>query len=127
MENANSRIEKNTALIEQIDELIRQYSMNLASDQAPLGEGRIVLDSEEEMDVRGLFDLKNDLIRDIESKKVELKTRENAIKVINFGKPQEIKIPFFGKTLVLLPLLFVGVFFFWSILKYLNKKAQELT
>lgn len=127
MENANSRIEKNTALIEQIDELIKQYSTNLANDQVPSGDNRIILDGEEEMDVRGLFDLKNDLIRDIESKRLELKTRENAIKVINFGKPQEISIPFFGNSLVLLPLLLIGGFFIWSILKYFNKKAQELT
>ncbi len=128
LENAGNRIKENENLIKQLDELISQYSTNLASksnDQST-NQSRIILDGEEEMDIRALFDLKNDLIRDVESKRVELKTRENAIKVINFGKPQEVIIPFFGKTLVLLPLIFVGVFFLFSILKYLNKKSQEL-
>ena len=73
-----------------------------------------------------LFELKNSLIRDIEAKKLELKTRENAIKIINFGKPQEVIISFFGEIVVLLPIILVAGFFLWSILKYFNRKSQEL-
>ncbi|RNC92277.1 MAG: hypothetical protein ED555_04040 [Allomuricauda sp.] len=127
LKNATDRIKNNEDLIEQLDKLIGQYSANLANQEnGSSNTDRIILDGEEEMDIRALFDLKNDLIRDIESKKVELKTRENAIKIINFGRPQEVVIPFFGKTLVLLPLLFIGAFVLLSILKYLNKKSQEL-
>ena len=125
--NATDRIQNNTDLIAQLDKLIGQYSVNLANQEnGASSPNRIILDGEEEIDIRALFDLKNDLIRDIETKKVELKTRENAIKIINFGRPQEVIIPFFGKTLVLLPLLFIGAFLLLSILKYLDKKSQEL-
>ncbi len=126
LENAKNRIEKNSNLISQLDELILQYSTNLAAEENQPNDGRIVLDGEEEMDIRSLFDLKRDLIRDIEAKKLELKTRENAIKVINFGQPQEVVISFFGKTLVLVPLILVSLFFVFSILGYLNKKASAL-
>ena len=127
IKNATDRIQNNTDLIAQLDKLIGQYSVNLANQEnGASSPNRIILDGEEEIDIRALFDLKNDLIRDIETKKVELKTRENAIKIINFGRPQEVIIPFFGKTLVLLPLLFIGAFLLLSILKYLDKKSQEL-
>lgn len=125
-ENAEKRIRENNDLIKQLNDLIAQYSANLAAEKNQASDNRIILDGEEEMDIRSLFDLKNDLIRDIEAKRVELKTRENAIKVINFGKPQEIQHTFFGRTLVVLPLFFVGVFFLWALLKYLDEKASEL-
>lgn len=127
IQNAKNRIEKNTELIAQLDKLIAQYSVNLANqDKDSSNSGRIILDGEKEMDIRALFDLKTDLIRDIEAKKVELKTRENAIKIINFGNPQQVIIPFLGRTLVLLPLLFIGLFFVWSVFRYLNNKSKEL-
>jgi len=100
------------------DEVLSRNSLNLKI--------KIVLSDEQEMNLPALFALKNDLIRDIENKNVELKTRENAIKVINFGTPQEVKIPFFGKTPVLIPLVLIGMFFIFSVLKYLDKKASEL-
>jgi hypothetical protein len=124
--NAKKRIEKNEVLIKQLDELITQYTINLKSDNNQNSDGKIVLSDEQEMNLPALFALKNDLIRDIENKNVELKTRENAIKVINFGTPQEVKIPFFGKTPVLIPLVLIGMFFIFSVLKYLDKKASEL-
>lgn len=125
-ENATKRIKENNDLIKQLNELITQYGENLAAAKNQPNDNRIILDGEEELDIRSLFDLKNSLIRDIEVKKVELKTRENAIKVINFGKPQEVQYSFFARTPVLLPLFFVGVFFLWSLLKYLNEKASKL-
>lgn len=126
LSNAKDRIEKNKILINQLDELIAQYASNMASDESAQTGGRIILDNEEQIDIPALFELKNELIQDIEAKNVELKTRENAIKVINFGKPQKVKTPFFSKILVLLPLLFIGGFFSWAILTYLNRKATEL-
>ncbi|UJH69049.1 hypothetical protein [Allomuricauda sp. SCSIO 65647] len=124
--NAEDRIKNNTALIGQLDQLIAQYSKNLATQADQSVEGRIILDNEEQMDIRRLFDLKNDLIKDTESKKVELKQRTEAIRIINYGRPQEVIKPFFGKELVLLPLVLIGLFFLWSVIKYLNQKANEL-
>lgn len=127
LKNAQNRIAEDEALIKQLDVLIAQYSKNLASKDAPSSDSRIILENEEQLDVRKLFDLKSELIRDIESKKVELKTRENAIKVINFGKPQEIKVSFFGKTWVLIPLVLIFAFFLLSIFKYLDKRSRLLS
>ena len=126
VDNAKNRIVENKALIQQLDELIAQFATNLASNKNNRSESRIILEHEDQMDIRELFDLKNSLIKDIESKNVELKTRENAIKMINFGKPQKVKISLLGKTFVLVPLVFVGIFFLWSLLKYLNTKASLL-
>ena len=124
--NANNRISENEALIKQLDQLITKYSANLDADVNNKTEGKIILENEEQLDIRRIFDLKNDLIRDIERKNLELKTRENAIKVINFGKPQEIQLSFFGKTHVLIPMVLIGCFFLFSILKFLDKKAMSL-
>ncbi len=126
LDNAENRIQENKALIKQLDELITQYSSNLAAEENRKSESRIVLENEEQLDIRELFDLKNELIQDIELKNLELKTRENAIKVINFGQPQEVKKPFFEDILVAVPLILVGGFFAWSFLKYLDRAARAL-
>jgi len=125
-ENAKSRIEQNSILIKQLDRLIEQHTENIGPNSGQDLEGKIVLDSEEKMNMADLFRLKSSLINDIEAKKIELKKGDSAIKVINIGKPQKVKTPFFGKTLVLLPLIFVGAFFLFSIFKLLNKKAEQL-
>lgn len=125
-ENALKRIKKNTELVTQIDALISSYAEKLGQKDNPISDGRISFDNEERIDVKGLFELKNKLIKDIEHKKVELKTDTEAVKIINFGKPQEVKKAFFGKSIVLMPLLFIGLFFLISSIKYLNRKASEM-
>lgn len=125
-ENALKRIENNTELVTQIDALISSYAEKLAEKDNPVSDGRISFDNEEKIDVKGLFQLKNSLIKDIEVKKVELKTRTEAIKIINFGKPQEIQKVLFSKNIVLIPLILIGLFFLISIIKYLNRKASEM-
>lgn len=125
-ENAESRLVENTALIKQLDELIARYSENLAQKKEGNPNGPFVMDNEERIDIPALFDFKNKLIKDNESKKVELYTRGNAVKVINFGKPQERIFPFFGKTPVLVPLVLLGGFFLWHLIRFLDKKAGQL-
>ncbi len=71
------------------------------------------------------FNLKNSLIQDIESKKIELEDRTEVIKVINFGKSQPVRKSFFGKAIVIIPIGLIGLFFLASFLRYLNKKALE--
>ncbi|WP_282053994.1 hypothetical protein [Maribacter luteus] len=125
--NAEERIKQNTNLVGQIDGLIASYGDKLASkDSNPVTQGTISFDTEEKIDLKGLFDLKNGLLKDIESKKVELKTRTEAVKVINFGKPQQVQKAFFGKKIILIPLLLVGLFFLGSFLRLLNKKVGEV-
>ena len=124
--NATSRIEENKQLLKQVDEIISNYAKNMGADNAPIGNERIVLDNKETVNITGLFDLKNSLIRDIESKKIELEDRNEVIKVINFGKSQPVQISFFAKAIVIIPLGLVGLFFLVSLIGFLNKRAQQL-
>ncbi|MDV7137594.1 hypothetical protein R3X28_01835 [Maribacter sp. TH_r10] len=125
--NAQERIKQNTNLVEQIDGLITSYGDKLASkDNNSVAQGTISFDTEEKIDLKGLFDLKNGLIRDIESKKVELKNMTEAVRVINFGKPQQVQKPLFGKNIILIPFILIGLFFLISFIRFLNKKVGEL-
>jgi hypothetical protein len=124
--NATSRIEENNQLLKQIDEIISNYAKKMGADNAPVGNERIVLDNKESVNITGLFDLKNTLIRDIESKKIELEDRTEVIKVINFGKSQPVQKYFFRMAMVIVPLGLVGLFFLVSALIFLNQRAQKL-
>ncbi|TLP80744.1 hypothetical protein [Maribacter sp. ACAM166] len=124
--NATSRIEQNQVLLKQVDEIITNYTNSLAvKKERPIGE-RIVLDNQEQVNIADLFQYKNLLIRDIETKKLELKERTEPVSIINFGQPQAVKKSFFGKSIVFIPLLLLCLFFFVSILGYLNNKSKEL-
>lgn len=125
-ENAKERIQKNTELVDQVDGLIASYAKKLAQNDEAISDGKISFNNEEKLDITGLFELKNTLIKDIENKKVELITRNEAIKIINFGKPQKVQKAFFGKEIVMIPLVFIGLFFLVSVLIYLNKKATAM-
>ena len=124
--NANERIKQNMELVNQIDGLIASYGDKLAEKDNITTSGTISFDTEEKIDLKGLFDLKNNLLKDIEIKRVELKTRTEAVKVINFGKPQQIAKPLFRKNIVLFPAILIGMFFLFSFIKYLNRKALEM-
>lgn len=125
-ENARNRIDENKGLLTQIDEIINNYSKKMVQEDVLMGTEKIVLDNQERINITGLFSLKNELIRDIESKKIELQERTDAIKVISFGKPQEVVRSFFGKKIVLLPAILIGMFLMFSIVRYLNRKAIEM-
>lgn len=124
--NATSRIEENKELLKQVDEIISNYAKDIGQNNISTGNERILLDSKETVNITGLFQLKNDLIRDIESKKIELEDRTEVIKVINFGKTQPIQKSVFAKWIVSLPLGLISLFFLISILKFINKKSQEI-
>lgn len=125
-ENATSRIEENKQLLKQVDEIITNYANKMAEKDGIAGNDRIVLDNQETVNITGLFGLKNSLIKDIESKNLELEQRTDPISIINFGKPQQITKPLFRKNIVLFPLLFIGLFFLASFIRFLNKKAIEM-
>lgn len=124
--NSTERIEQNKKLLNQVDEIIANYSKKMTVENSNSGNDRIVLDNQETVNITGLFDLKNELIKDIETKNLELLHNTEAIKIINFGKAQQVKKSFFGKNIVLLPSIFVGLFFIISFLGYLNKKATKI-
>ena len=126
MANANERIKQNQELIDQLDGLITSYAEKLAEKDNITTSGTISFDTDEKVNIKGLFDLKNGLLKDIENKRVELKTRTEAVKVINFGRPQQIAKPLLRKNIVLFPAILIGMFFLFSFIKYLNRKALEM-
>lgn len=125
-DNAKSRIEKNTQLIKQIDQLVENYSKALLTDKQKSGTGVVYMEKENTLNVPLLLNLKNELTDEIETKKIEVTQQNGVLSIINFGKTQEMKKPFFKQTYVLIPLLLVFGFFFLSFIKYLNRKAKEI-
>ena len=113
-------------MVKQVDEIIVNYSKTIAQNNSSSSTDRIVLDNQERIDITGLLKLKSVLIKEIESKKIELKNRTEIIRVVNFGETQEDKKSFFGKEIVLIPLILLGLFFLYSFVKYLNRKSSEL-
>ncbi|TAI47547.1 hypothetical protein [Flagellimonas allohymeniacidonis] len=124
--NAKNRIELNELLIDQIDELIQKYTSGLDQKTNQNLDGRILLDNEEPMDLTGLLRLKNSLIENTQRKEIELREQTQAINVINFGRTQSMEKSFFGQKLVLLPTVFLFLFFTFEIISYLNRKSSEL-
>ena len=125
-ENAEARIKQNELLIKQIDALIANYTESISEREGQLLDNRISFDNEKPMDITGLFQLKNRLIQDSEQKRIELQEQQEPINVLNFGKSQKVIKPFFGKKLVLIPLIFIGVFFLFELVFFINRKALTL-
>lgn len=125
--NASNRIEQNQILLEQIDEIISNYTKNLALKKESPVTNQIILDNQEQVNIARLFELKNILIRDIESKKLELQERSAPVSIINIGQAQVVKKSFFGRNIVFIPLLLLTFFFLFSLIRYLNKKTHELS
>ena len=126
MENARQRIEANNVLIQQLDQIITNYSDKMAEQTQPTADGKIVLDNEEKVNITGLFALKNDIIRDTERKRMELMEQRAPISIINFGKPQLVQKSFFTKKIVLVPSILIILFLLVDLIKYLNRKSKEV-
>jgi len=123
--NAEKRIRRNDSLYSQIDLLIENYTVKMAREQSG-SQGQFTLENQEPLDVPSLFQLKNQLIRDSELKKMELQMNRDPITVVSFGNPHKIDKPFVQKNIIFFPLLFVTLFLLISLIRYLNRKAIEL-
>ncbi len=123
-ENARERIKQNTKLIEQIDTVVSAYASKIR--MSPGVDNRITVAEDESLDLPGLLNLKNVLLRDIELKRLELQGEKEAIRVINFGATQQVIRSFFFKPMVLVPLILIVLFILSDFLKYLNRKADEI-
>ena len=128
LDNARQKIEKNKTLIKQIDLLIANYTkaLGVKSKQAT-GDGIVLLGGEQGLNIPALFNLKNTLLQSIASSKLVLKEQENVINILNFGQIQEVEKSLFNFRLSLIPIILIGFFFLWSLLKYLNKKVLQLS
>ncbi|MGB5554810.1 MAG: hypothetical protein WBM83_09155 [Flavobacteriaceae bacterium] len=127
VKNAKLRIEKNTELIKQIDDLVMNYSSQLTQGRTVSGaEGAVLFDNEKSLDVPSLLNLKNKLVREIEEKEIDLLEQKDAISIINLGRTQVVKKQFLNKSLFMIPAILVGLFFAWTLLVYLNNKSKQL-
>jgi hypothetical protein len=124
--NANARIDEDQKLLTQVDQIITNYTTGLASKGSSSSNDRIVLDNQEQVNIADIFEYKTGLIRDIETKKLELEERTVPVSIINLGQPQVEQKSFFGKSIVLIPVIFVSVFFILSVLVYLNRKSKSI-
>lgn len=125
-ENATSRIAKNDQLINQIDELVENYSKALLAEKQKSGSGVVYMEKENTLNVPSLLTMKNELLKEIEVKKLEVAQQTEILTVLNFGKTQEIKKSFFNQTYFLIPTLLLLAFFMLSFFQYLNRKAKEI-
>ncbi len=126
VKNAKSRIENNTKLIKQIDELVGNYSNSLATQTAKSGNSTLYFEKESALNVPSLLALKNRLIKEVEEKNLEIKQQSNFIDVINLGNTQEVKKRFFGNRMFMIPLLLMMGFMLYVFIRYLNTKAKEI-
>lgn len=125
-ENAQTRIEKNTALISQIDNLIDNYTKTLAQDTVERPQGSVYMENESALNIGALLSLKNRFLKEIEEKKTELIEQTEILSIINMGKPQVFRKPFFANKFFLIPTALVVLFFLISFIRFLNKRAKEL-
>lgn len=121
--NATRRISQNTAILEQMDAIIEKFTEGLNTSQTP---GTLVLAEEDDLNVADLFALKNSLITQTELKRIELQERQSPFSIINFGGPQPVKKPLFGKSLFLVPFVLIALFVFKDVIGYLNRKSNEM-
>ncbi|NAY91659.1 hypothetical protein GTQ34_06995 [Muricauda sp. JGD-17] len=124
--NALETIERNESSIAQIDTLIAEYTRSMKTNSQSSEVGKIVLENEDELNVGALLNLKNRMIQEIQTKRMELKAQSATLSIVNFGKPHKSIKPLFGKKIVLIPTILVSLFFVLSFLRYLNRKALEL-
>jgi hypothetical protein len=125
IENAKDRILKNDSLAHQIDRLVDSYTKKLGTEN-PGTEGRLVLESQEALDISSLIEQRKGLIINTEIKKLELDQKKGIITVVNFGKPHAILKPLFRKNLVFFPLVYIGLFLLVTLIRYLNQRAEQL-
>jgi hypothetical protein len=124
--NATNRINENEVLLKQVDEIIVNYTNGLANKTSSSASDRIVLENQEQVNIADIFKYKTQLIQDIESKKLELEQQTEVASVINFGKPQAVQKSFFGKNIILIPVLLLVIFFIISFFRFLNARSKIL-
>lgn len=123
--NAKERIEYNKVLITQIDSIVTNYSEKLRTNSS-YGEGKLILEQQQQLDIPALISQKRDLIRDIESKRLETESRKNIISIIHYGNDQPLQKKIYTRKMVLFPLLLIFIFLMVHMFKEINRIASEL-
>ncbi len=124
--NAQSRIEKNKTLIQQIDQLVDNYSKALLTDKQKSGAGMVYMEKENTLNVPSLLSMKNVLVKEIEEKQLELAQQTEIISVLNLGNTQVVKKSFFTQTYFSIPSILVGGYLVISFFQYLERRSKRL-
>ena len=125
-ENAQLRIDQNTMLIGQIDNLVNNYSKTLNNRQLEKAPGTVILENESALNISSLLTLKNRFVKEIEEKRMELSEQKNLLSVLNMGKTQKVRKPLFNNRIFTIPMALLAVFFLFSFLKFINARAKNL-
>jgi hypothetical protein len=120
LKNIKERIVKNDSTIEQINNLIKSYSVSLSRGNSN------VMFKNDNTEVNSLITQKNDLIEKINYDKLSLVTqnkiiRENTV-VINETNNKGIA----NKLKFIFPIVFILLFFGYNYVRYLNKKSENV-
>lgn len=126
VKNANTRVANNMKLIDQIDELVTNYSKGMNDKNSGSGTGTLYFEKENALNVPSLLSLKNRLSKEVEEKNLELKQQSNIISIINLGNSQVVKTKFFSNRMFMIPMALVTAFLLFILIRYLNKKAKEI-
>ncbi|MEL7124090.1 MAG: hypothetical protein AAFO07_31935 [Bacteroidota bacterium] len=124
-QNAQTRLKENELLIQQVDSLIVGYTKSLGKSNPVVSDAKLLLNNDEPLDITGLLQLKNGLIQNSAQQRLKLQKGKSVINILNFGKPQEVVKSFFGKRLVLLPVVFISLFLVFEFISFLNKRAAN--
>lgn len=125
-DNAKLRIDKNSLLIAQIDQLVDNYSKGLLAEKQKSGTGVVYMEKENTLNVPSLLNHKDKLLKEIEDKRLEVAQQTGVLSILNFGKTQQVSKSFFNQTYFLIPTILVIGFILFSFFNYLNQKAKEI-
>ncbi len=124
--NAKSRIEKNKAIIFQIDDLIKNYSKSLIMNKEKSSSSAVIIEKESALNLPSLFEMKNNLLKEIEEKELELAQQTDILTIQNFGDNQVVKKSFFNQTYFLIPSLLIFGYLLISFFQYLERRSKRL-
>ncbi|SHI49428.1 hypothetical protein [Pseudozobellia thermophila] len=125
-DNALTRIDQNKVLIDQIDQLVANYTQTLLNKEADKTSASVYMENESALNISALLTLKNRFVKEIEEKRLDLASQGQLVSVLNMGKPQVVRKPFVANKFFLIPLAMVVLFFLVSFVRFMNRKAREL-
>lgn len=120
-ENIEVKIIKNEELISQADSLINVLTENLKRNQKSVS----LIFNNENSQFKDLFDLKNNLISDNASKKIDLIRTDSIVKDLSIVPNIKNKKGLNGKMKFIIPLLFLFIFFSVKIFNSFYKNQQR--
>ncbi len=126
IKNAKFRIENNSKMIAQIDDVIANYSESIRPNNALIAN-KTFYTEKEPLDVPSLIALKRRYSEDIEEKHLELEQQSAVISILNYGKMQQVRKSFVHDRVFQIPLALVLGFLLYCFIKFLNAKSKELT